>query len=53
MLPIEHFAIEFIDQTWVENAPDGEWGDAIWIADQDVDLSEKSPLEMRASRKPW
>lgn len=41
MLPMEHFAIEFIDQSWVENAPDGEWDDAMWIADQDAELSAK------------
>lgn len=41
MLPVEYFAIELIDPTWVENTPDGEWGDAMWIADQDAELSAK------------
>jgi len=44
MLPVEYFAIEFIDQTWAENSSGGEWGDAMWIADQDVELSAKIAL---------
>lgn len=39
MLPMEHFAIEFIDPSWVEKAPAREWDDAVWIADQDAELS--------------
>lgn len=39
MFPMEHFAIEFVDPCWMENAPAREWDDAVWIADQDTKLS--------------
>lgn len=39
MLPVEYFAIEFIDQTWAESTPGGIWDDAMWVADQDIDMS--------------
>lgn len=44
MLPVEYFAIEFIDPSWVENTPGAESGEAMWIADQDTDLSENIAL---------
>ncbi len=44
MSPVAHFAIELIDQTWVEETPGAEWEAAMWIADSDVELSAKIAL---------
>lgn len=39
MFAVEYFAIDYIDPDWIRNGPDREWEDALWVADQDTDLS--------------